>query len=704
MVGHVREPLGRIAGWDGEAGKLFLASLAALYFELVVIRYVGTEIRVFTNLKNIPLMASFFGLGLGMILGRPRKYLSALFPLIGFLLFFVTRYARWLRLTNVDLMWTYDLSQGASLSLSLRLLSICRFIALVLALSTLMVSFFVAMGGLVGESLKSAPGLKGYGLNLAGSLAGALLFSFVAFLNFGPGIWLLLGFSLLIPFFTSIRPIALFLATIAVVAVPEPNTLWSPYYRIDYVPLTPPAGSSKVAAYSVVTNHMWYQWLADLSPDFLRRYPEATPNALMAPYYELPYRLVPSPRNVLILGAGTGNDVAAALRHGAQHVDAVELDPQILSLGMRLHPEHPYDSARVTVHVTDARVFLRTAREKYDLIVFAFLDSTTLLSGFSSIRLDNYVYTVESFTEARARLSPEGTLALSFAASRSFATDRLYASLEKAFGVPPAAYFTSYWVKGVLLVEGAARSADLSGTNTAREVRPVRGVLLATDDWPFLYLEDRSVPIPILLAGTLLLLAAWLVLERLDLRRGDISFAHAHFFLLGTGFLLLETKAVTQMSLLFGTTWFVNVVVITSFLWMALLSNALVAWRNIPVGLSYAVLLLVLAADLWFPYSRLDSLSFWWRLMWGGGWSALPVLLSGAIFSTGLKSARGTATVLGMNLFGAVVGGVLENSVMIGGTRILGVLAIALYVMSALVLLVRPPVTAPREAGENNAI
>ena len=178
----------------------------------------------------------------------------------------------------------------------------------------------------------------------------------------------------------------------------------------------------------------------------------------MVPYYELPYRLVPHPNNVLILGAGAGNDVAAALRHGAQHIDAVELDPVILRLGRQFHPEHPYSSARVTAHVDDARVFLKKTRDKYDLVVFAFLDSTTLLSGFSSLRLDNYVYTVESFSEAKNALSPHGTLVLSFATGRNFATDRLYASMAKAFDVPPAAYFTRYWVNGVVLVEGNART------------------------------------------------------------------------------------------------------------------------------------------------------------------------------------------------------------------------------------------------------
>ena len=157
-----------------------------------------------------------------------------------------------------------------------------------------------------------------------------------------------------------------------------------------------------------MANHVWYQWFADLSPEFLDRYPQAEPNSLIVPYYELVYRIVPHPQSVLILGAGTGNDVAGALRHGAKDVDAVEIDPVILEIGRRDHPEHPYDSPRVTVYVDDARAFLKKTKKKYDLIIFGYLDSAILLSSFSSLRLDNYVYTVESFQNATC--GPSGNL------------------------------------------------------------------------------------------------------------------------------------------------------------------------------------------------------------------------------------------------------------------------------------------------------
>ena len=53
-------------------------------------------------------------------------------------------------------------------------------------------------------------------------------------------------------------------------------------------------------------------------------------------FYQWPYTVFGDTfENVLILGAGSGTDVAAALTHGAKHVDAVEIDPAIMRLGPR---------------------------------------------------------------------------------------------------------------------------------------------------------------------------------------------------------------------------------------------------------------------------------------------------------------------------------------------------------------------------------
>src|SRR5262249_16780491 len=80
---------------------LFLASFLALYFEMVIIRYLSTEIRVFAYLKNLALVASFFGIGLGMILGKSPKTMKRLFPLFAALLFLLIAFAPLLHLTHL---------------------------------------------------------------------------------------------------------------------------------------------------------------------------------------------------------------------------------------------------------------------------------------------------------------------------------------------------------------------------------------------------------------------------------------------------------------------------------------------------------------------------------------------------------------------------------------------------------------------------
>jgi len=661
--------------------------MVTLYFELLIIRYLSSEVRVFTNLKNLPLVAGFFGIGLGMLLGSPRMRLRTVFPAAAALLLVPTRFAALLHLSFPDMSWEYGL--GSPGVLSSRLLYVIRFLVVGLGFSALTIVFFTVLGGFVGQYMKRLPSLRSYGVNLAGGLAGMALFSLLAFLHLGPATWLLLGFLLLAPLVARDRVTLVVLAVVVcAVAIPEPNTFWSPYYRLELTRLPSPDGWPRASAYSLVANHVWYQWFADLSPDFLEQYPMAKPNSLIVPYYELPYRIVARPQRVLILGAGTGNDVAGALRHGAEHVDAVEIDPVILEIGRRYHPEHPYDSPRVTVYVDDARAFLKKTKKKYDLIVFGYLDSSTLLSSFSSLRLDNYVYTVESFQNAEAALSDQGTLVVSFATGRSFATDRLYATLGAAFGTPPAAYYTGIVVNGVLLIEGGARNTKLPELVDASSELHTRTTntttLLATDSWPFLYLTDRSIPGAVLVTATLFILMVWMVLRKTDCLVWKTSLPHLHFFFLGAGFLLLETKAVTQLSLLFGATWIVNSVVIAAFLAMALVANALAGTCRVSAAAIYGILTVLLIADFWFPYSAINSLGAGAKFLVGGGWAALPVFFSGIVFSTSLQRFGRPAEVLGVNLFGAVLGGLLENAVMIGGTPILKGLALGMYGASAI--------------------
>ena len=97
-----------------------------------------------------------------------------------------------------------------------------------------------------------------------------------------------------------------------------------------------------------------------------------------------------------MIGAGSGNDVVTALAEGAKHVDAVEIDPESISLGKTCNPESPVpESAGHGAHHR-GRAYLEQTSRKYNLILFALPDSLTLVSGQSSLRLESYLFTLQA--------------------------------------------------------------------------------------------------------------------------------------------------------------------------------------------------------------------------------------------------------------------------------------------------------------------
>ena len=207
----------------------------------------------------------------------------------------------------------------------------------------------MGFGQLASRLMGRLPKLRAYGWNLIGSLAGILLFYVVSFFWAPPAVWFAAGFAVLLfllrnQWFSSTCIALLVVMILAMTFDAGYYDVYSPYQILS---VHPGRGSGAL----VEVNHAFYQAIYDLGPET----PVTAGTQIYRDYYNSPYVFQPNARDVLIVGAGTGNDVAAAVRNGARHVDAVEIDPAILELGRQLHPEKPYDSPSVTAYVQDAR-------------------------------------------------------------------------------------------------------------------------------------------------------------------------------------------------------------------------------------------------------------------------------------------------------------------------------------------------------------
>lgn len=73
---------------DGKVNwRIFWISFTALYVEIMLIRWIGTEVRVFAYFQNLALIACFLGFGLGCYwAGRHKSFIFSLFGIAGLVL------------------------------------------------------------------------------------------------------------------------------------------------------------------------------------------------------------------------------------------------------------------------------------------------------------------------------------------------------------------------------------------------------------------------------------------------------------------------------------------------------------------------------------------------------------------------------------------------------------------------------------------
>jgi len=658
----------------GDALRLFLAAFTALFLELALIRFEPAYVRVVGYYTNLVLIASFLGLGVGFLVsGSKRRLEGLLLPLV-LVVAVAVQFFHGVTVLNPENserpFWLFDYGEDA-LRLSITPVVLTHFVLTAAAL--------VPIGQVMGRLFGRFARLRAYSLDLGGSFAGVVAFGLLSAVRTGPVLWfsIVAVVTIVALLRTKVERIAGAVSAAGILAVvvslAPADSMWSPYYmvQVDQV-----SDSRKILR----TNGTLHQVMLDFEKtddSYVKRTRDR---------FEIAYKAAQSLDDVLVVGAGTGNDIATALRMGAKRIDAVEIDPLFPEIGAEHHFADPYADPRVTVHISDARRWFKRTAERYDLIVFGTLDSQALLSGMSSIRLDNYIYTEESFKEAFALLKPGGTVAVFHMSVVPYIADRILLLMEQASGRRPMALdFENHTLFNALFLSG--EHLPLPPKNELFEAR-LAELETPTDDWPFLYLRRRTIPshygkvvLGILLLGLLSTAPGLRARARAGAGRFD-----GPLFLLGAGFLLLETRSVTEMSLMFGSTWTVNLLVFGSILAALFGANLFVIRRGadrFDARVLAGLLAVTIVGSTLIPTAYFSSLPTAAGVLLGGIYVAAPILLAGVLFPVLFARSADAQSAFASNLMGAIVGGCAEYLTMALGITALAYLA-ALFYLAAL--------------------
>jgi hypothetical protein len=640
--------------------RLFSVSFLILFFELICIRWIPAYIRYLSYFSNFVLLSCFLGIGIGLLLARRKLQLLVLFaPLLLLFVVIVASVKFELKIESGDALYFQSTSVAADKMENYLLLP---FVVVFVA------GLFTLLGHEMGILFERFKPLRAYAFNIGGSMAGIAAFFLMSLFQVPPVWWFAItavGIILLLRESASqiVSSILVLAAVCFLVLGLQKDSFWSPYYKITMGDL---AGGGKI----LNVNNIGHQTMQPLEKK------EA--------FYNVPYTAFNHNhfKRALIIGAGSGTDASFALHYGVKMITAVEIDPTIHALGKKFHPLHPYDSYRVKMNINDARAFLRNNRNFYDLIVYALPDSLTLTSSFANLRLESFLFTVESFRSTRERLAKGGLLVLYNYYREEWLIDKIANMLKLVFGYEPAIVSYGGRSKAAVFMIGE-KLADLK---IPIEKRPRHADLKpATDEWPFLYMRRATIPAIFLKALAMLALLSIILVIAASLGqaagqgRGRF-FLNGHFFFLGMAFMLLETMSIVRFSLLFGSTWMVNSLVFFSVLAMVLLA----VWISAKVTIKklwglYSVLFIILALNYVIPLETLITENSLLRFFLSSLMIFSPIFIANLIFTQTFREEEGTATVsLAANILGSLFGGMFEYASLALGYRKL-VLFVALF-------------------------
>jgi hypothetical protein len=311
-------------------------------------------------------------------------------------------------------------------------------------------------------------------------------------------------------------------------------------------------------------------------------------------------------------------------------------------------------------------------------------DSLTLVSTSANIRLESFLFTSEAFASVRDHLSDDGMFVLYNYYREPWLVSKIDAMLADAFGGETLVRLYPTGTAGAATLAAGPAIDALNGSPPPGDVTDdvsTAAPRAATDDWPFLYLFEPSLPSHYLIA--LGLVIGWSVLlvgraaqrSRTPLRRFS-----PHFFVLGIAFLLLETRSIVTFSLLFGSTWLVNALVffavLASVLLAILVASRLPARR--PTALYVALFVSIAVAWLVPPASLLIE-PIWLRYALAGALAFAPIFFANLVFSYSFRDTRTADMSFASNLLGAAVGGAIEYVALITGYQALLLVVAGLY-------------------------
>lgn len=717
--------------------NLFLTGFLVLFLELACIRWFAANVIFLNFFTNVILLACFLGMSCGCLAARQRRDWLSYFPILALAtvvaaLVLAAAYFWWSGLV-IDVGHQKS-PQEIFFGTEYRSADVAQFtvpIDLIVAVFFVLVALmFVGLGQVLGRAFDAYPNrVMAYTLNIVGSLVGIVGFSLVSLLQLPPLVWFFIsvvGIAYLLRqqgSLTLARGLALAVLLLAV-TIPAINRAqrgseyyWSPYYAVEYQP-------DKL---SILANNIGHQDMV----------PFDTGGSSYSLIHLLQKAVGGSPfDDALIIGAGSGNDINHALRNGVHHIDAVEIDPVIQGIGIRDNPDRPYSDPRVSRHLDDGRHYLRTTEHKYDLVEYALVDSLVLHSGYANIRLESYLFTEEALSDIKHALKPDGVFVTYNYFRQGWVVERVAAMAEKVFGCKPLvislpyretlpasaqtdftmiiagcnqaiadafAAHKNFWLNTLparnLGVDGfavqpealpAAERTQWQQIAPTKIVHEAENPRFATDDWPFLYLHDKLIPdLNIRSMVVLGILGVAMVYMFLPRGRGRIRLDNRMFFL-GAAFMLLETKAVVQLALLFGSTWIVNSLVFFTALVLILLANLFVL-KTPPTRLlwHYAGLITLLIVAIVTPFDLFLSGDMFMRYVVPCAIALGPMFFAGVIFARSFRDAADPDIAFASNIAGSVVGGLSESFSMLLGFRYLLLLAIAFYLLSVITTAVR---------------